>query len=792
MGVASNGVDMPWYNEAEEEGRAVVSLPDDAMEHSPFAMWISDSRGTVVRTNRTLRQTLNLTDDKIVGKYNVLEDVNLVEQGVMCQVRAVFEERKHARFSIPWPGAKAGAPDLEGAPDLWMDVSIFPIVDKGGGLRNVVCQWVDITQQKRVEQALKASEKRLIDAQRIARLGDFTWDTETGHITWSDALFELLGYDRSEKIDYDKVNAEIHHPDDLKRVTQWLQDAIDSGDRELPPNEYRIIGKDNKILYVRTQGIIERQEGKSPRVFATIQDITERKQAEKALWDREERLKLALTGADLGPWDWNIQTDDVRFSERWAEMVGYRLDEIKPHLSTWEEMVHPDDLPRVYDILNAHLDGKTPFYEAEFRMRHKSGEWLWILDKGKVIERDGYGKPLRACGTHLDITDRKRAEEALKKSEQEKTRMLKSMINAFVIFESVFDSNDRFVSYRFVYINDAYERITGVKNEEVRGKTVHEVWPETEAEWIKRYGEVAVTGKNQAFELYHDPTKKLYYCNVYRPFDTSEMFCVIFEDITERKRAEQELKRYQQELEKRVESRTAELQAANRELEAFAYSVSHDLRAPLRAITGFAEIIACRHRESLNEEGRHYFDNIVDAGNRMGALIGDLLAFSRLGKDALAPETIELSPLIENILSDFEPRRIKADAEIVVEEDLPVVIGVRTLLGQIFTNLVDNALKYSRSDVLPRIKISGAIEGRWAVIRVKDNGLGIPPEHQDKIFNIFQRLHSRDLYSGTGVGLAIVKKAASLMGGSVGVESEIGKGSVFWVRLPAADPLIKA
>jgi len=133
-------------------------------------------------------------------------------------------------------------------------------------------------------------------------------------------------------------------------------------------------------------------------------------------------------------------------------------------------------------------------------------------------------------------------EEALRESEKELRWLFKSMINAFVLFESVFDNDSKFVSYRFVYINDAYERITGVKNKEVKGKTVHEVWPETEPEWIKRYGEVAVTGASQSFELYHDPTKKLYLCNVYRPWNTKDRFCVIFEDITKRKKAEEALR----------------------------------------------------------------------------------------------------------------------------------------------------------------------------------------------------------------------------------------------------------
>ncbi|HQO33517.1 MAG TPA: PAS domain S-box protein [bacterium] len=144
-------------------------------------------------------------------------------------------------------------------------------------------------------------------------------------------------------------------------------------------------------------------------------DIDRRKRAEEALRESEERMELALQGADLGTWDWNIVTGEVIFNKRWAEIVGYSLDEIEPHLSTWERLVYPDDMPGVMEVLNAHLEGKTESYEAEHRLIHKSGNLVWILDKGRVIERDRDGRPLRACGTHLDITERKRADEALQR-----------------------------------------------------------------------------------------------------------------------------------------------------------------------------------------------------------------------------------------------------------------------------------------------------------------------------------------------------------------------------------------
>lgn len=259
---------------------------------------------------------------------------------------------------------------------------------------------------------------------------------------------------------------------------------------------------------------------------------------------------------------------------------------------------------------------------------------------------------------------------------------------------------------------------------------------------------------------------------------------------TKKLKAEQELRSLTEELELRVAQRTAQLREANRVLEDFAHSVSHDLKAPLRAIRGFAEIIERRYGENLNEEARHYLDNILDASTRMEQLIGDLLAYARVGRGESLFEVIDLSSLIEGILPDFEAKEVLKDAEIIVEP-LPMIRGSQTLVRQIFSNLIDNALKYRKEEGKHLVKIYAETSGGVATVYVSDNGIGIAPEHHERIFNIFQRLHSRDHYRGSGAGLAIVRRAVEQLGGSIGVSSKPGEGSTFWVKLPLATPAIQ-
>jgi signal transduction histidine kinase len=248
--------------------------------------------------------------------------------------------------------------------------------------------------------------------------------------------------------------------------------------------------------------------------------------------------------------------------------------------------------------------------------------------------------------------------------------------------------------------------------------------------------------------------------------------------------SEKAIQTLNEELEHRVSQRTAQLEAKNKEIEEFSYSVSHDLRAPLRAISGFAQIITRRHRQNLNEEGRHYFDNIVQASQHMDRLIEDLLRLSRLGRAGVRSENVSLKELLEDIRVRYSSRIEAEHVVFSLPNDLPTIRSDATLVSVILTNLIENALTYRRAGTHHCVEVHCAKADATVTLGVTDNGIGIPAEFHEKIFALFQRLHNQDEYPGTGIGLALVKKAVDLLDGKIVVQSDLGRGSTFLVELP--------
>ena len=257
-------------------------------------------------------------------------------------------------------------------------------------------------------------------------------------------------------------------------------------------------------------------------------------------------------------------------------------------------------------------------------------------------------------------------------------------------------------------------------------------------------------------------------------------------DVTALKASEQKVAQFNQELEQRVAQRTAQLEAANRELEAFTYTVSHDLRAPLRAMEGFAKALLEDYAAQLDSVAGDYAKRIIVAATKMDALISDLLAYSRIGRTYVATGPVDIKQIIEQSCHQLEALIQRAQAQIILADNLPVVLGNQHIVGQIFTNLLSNSIKFVAPDRQPVIKIHAEEMPGKIRIWVSDNGLGVAAEHQARIFRVFERLHGDELYPGTGIGLAIVKRGAQKIDAETGVDSTLGQGSRFWIAFTKA------
>ena len=376
-----------------------------------------------------------------------------------------------------------------------------------------------------------------------------------------------------------------------------------------------------------------------------------------------------------------------------------------------------------------------------------------------------------------------RAEEALRDSEKKYKDLFERSPEATLLINQDFqiiDCNDVAVKIGGIPRKDLIGAYFGEEIIPVLGEDKEEYfnlfWRAIDGETIPPF-EVEIT--NRKGETYWLEAN----ISIPEKYDEKFVLQIIAHDITDRKKANEELKNYQEHLQDLVEERTAQLQETNAELEAFAYSVSHDLRAPLRAMQGFASILVEDYSKQLDDTGKDYIQRIITASQQLNNMILDLLTYSRLSRAEMKLKPVSLRKNILEVVKQLDTRIKEKNVNIIIKPPLPDVIGDNTILTNVISNIISNAITFAKDNVRPKIKIWSEIENNKIRLYIEDNGIGIEPKYQEKIFRLFERLHGMESYPGTGLGLAIVKRGIERMKGNTSVKSKVGEGSTFWIEL---------
>ncbi|MDR3673559.1 MAG: GAF domain-containing protein [Holophaga sp.] len=382
---------------------------------------------------------------------------------------------------------------------------------------------------------------------------------------------------------------------------------------------------------------------------------------------------------------------------------------------------------------------------------------------------------------HAKEARRKQLEAALTESEHRFRTLFETMHEGVALHELVQDETG-VKDYRFVDVNPAFQRHTGLSCAAVRGCLASDLFAVTPPLHLEEFSKVAQGGEPLVLESDIPFLGKYFRISVVSP--RVGHFATVLEDVSGRKKAELEIRRLNEELEQRVQDRTAKLEAANKEMEAFSYSVSHDLRAPLRSIDGFSQVVMEDYQDQLDEAGKHYLARIRHGAQHMGQLIDDLLKLSKTNRSALNLTRCDLSRICHLVAQDLTLAAPDRQVEIVIQPDLWVRADPH-LIQVVMENLLGNAWKFTTKTANPRIEVGERTSPAGErIIFIQDNGAGFDMAHADKLFNAFQRLHSVTDFEGTGIGLAIVQRIIHRHGGWVTAEAKLGEGATFSFSLP--------
>ena len=650
----------------------------------------------------------------------------------------------------------------------WVDTTIVPFLNKEGKPYQYVAIRADITERKVVEENLKESLKEIadykyaIDESSIVAITD-----QKGIIKYvNDNFCKISRYAAVELIGQDHriINSGYHPKEFIKNL--WA--TIAHG--KIWKGELKNKAKDGTIYWVDTTIVpFLDDQGKPYQYVAIRADITERKKAEDNLAYSERHFRALIENSAEG-----ITLTDELSNVIYRSPGSHKITGVLPEDNAIS-LTHPEDLERIKNIHAELLSKPGVPIDFQGRFLHASGKYIWLEGTFTNLL---HVKEVNAIVTNYrDITQRKEAEEKLIKSEKI-YKTIASSIPGTVI--CLLDTD-----YRYLLIEGEMLEKLGYSKAELLGNKAQDVLPTEVFAGVQEEFKRVLNGETLTRE-----TNRNGYDIIARFVPLKDENNIVYTimavsiDITELKNAQRKIMEINTGLEEKIINRTEQLKKSNEELEAFSYSVSHDLRAPLRGALAFANILDEEYGNKLDDEAKRIISIIKDSTLKMGNLIDDLLSFSRMGKQGIAKVSINTKQMIDEVVHELLQQNNTGNKIRWNIHALPSVNADINMIRQVWINLISNAIKYSGNKEQPFIEIGSYVEQGQMVFYIKDNGVGFDEAYKDKLFKVFQRLHDADEFEGTGVGLALVEKIISRHDGKVWATGKEDEGACFYFSLP--------
>ncbi len=611
---------------------------------------------------------------------------------------------------------------------------------------------------------LEQRNAELLDAQRISRMGSFEIDFVNGFSQFTDQSAELLGL-TTEELSFDanlirRLRRRVVR-DDIPAIDQlWAKAMANQEDVSM---DFRVRDNEGNVVYLHWKVKNEfNSKGNLCRLSGTLQDVTERKLL-------EERARLASVIIENSPtilFRWRISENwPVEYVSGNVSQFGFDIDDFLSERINYADIIYKDDLARVLEELSQFSELGQTSYVQRYRIVTASGAIRWVEDR-TTVEKNAVGEATHHQGLITDITDTINAEQALQTSE----KRFRTLVHNASDITTILGADGS-----IIYESASFYRQFGYKPEEVIGKNVFQFLHPDDLEPVQSAFIEVLNGREDLPIVFRfkSADNRWVYLEAIGNNQLNEPaiqgIVVNSRDVSERVEHQTALQDYAENLEK-----------INKELDQFAYIVSHDLKAPLRAINNLSQWIEEDLVGKLEGDTQRNFELLRGRIHRMEALINGILQYSRAGRVKSENVAIDVQSFVQDIVSNLAPPE---HFTVEIDSNLPVIQAEKIALDQVFSNFISNAIKYN-SNPQPQIQVTGKDLGKEYQFGVVDNGPGIPPEFYEKVFVIFQTLQARDTVESTGVGLAIVKKIVEEKGGRVWIESEVGKGSAFYFTLP--------